>query len=122
MEPLDVSLVEVSQKSFIHRMGRIVQYLTDFRFVAVYNAHVFPLVTNQLASHVDNTGKLCFILATGIAIHVVVLKDTMLYIKPLYPSLTRLPPRESTQDGRWTRKPFGLSRVQPIYLNVPRPS
>ena len=36
--------------------------------------------------------------------------------------LTRLPPRDSTLDGRWTRKPFGLSRVQPIYLNVPRPS
>ena len=34
--------------------------------------------------------------------------------------LTRLPPRESTLDDRWTRKPFGLSRVQPIYLNVPR--
>ena len=30
--------------------------------------------------------------------------------------LTRLPPRDSTLDGRWTRKPFGLSRVQPIYL------
>ena len=28
--------------------------------------------------------------------------------------LTRLPPRDSTLDGRWTRKPFGLSRVQPI--------
>ena len=25
--------------------------------------------------------------------------------------LTRLPPRDSTLDGRWTRKPFGLSRV-----------
>ena len=23
--------------------------------------------------------------------------------------LTRLPPRDSTLDGRWTRKPFGLS-------------
>ena len=37
--------------------------------------------------------------------------------------LTRLPPRESTLDDRWTRKPFGLSRVQPIYiyiyLNIP---
>ena len=32
--------------------------------------------------------------------------------------LTRLPPRESTLDGRWTRKPFGLSSVQPIYLSV----
>ena len=32
------------------------------------------------------------------------------------------PPRESTLYGRWTRKHFGLSRVQPIYLNVPRPS
>ena len=31
--------------------------------------------------------------------------------------LTRLPPRDSTLDGRWTRKP---SRVQPIYL--PHPS
>ena len=36
--------------------------------------------------------------------------------------LTRLPPRESTLDGRWTRKPFGLSRVQPIYLSIPCPS
>ena len=36
--------------------------------------------------------------------------------------LTRLPTEESTLDGRWTRKPFGLSRVQPIYLNVSRPS
>ena len=36
--------------------------------------------------------------------------------------LTRLPPRDSTLDGRWTRKPFGLSRVQPIYLSIPRPS
>ena len=36
--------------------------------------------------------------------------------------LTRLSPRESTLGGRWTRKLFGLSRVQPIYLNVPRPS
>ena len=37
-------------------------------------------------------------------------------------NLTRLPPRDSTLDGRWTRKPFGLSRVQPIYLSIPRPS
>ena len=29
--------------------------------------------------------------------------------------LTRLPPSQSTLDGTWTRKPFGLSRVQPIY-------
>ena len=36
--------------------------------------------------------------------------------------LTRLPPRDSTLDGGWTRKPFGLSRVQPIYLSIPRPS
>ena len=36
--------------------------------------------------------------------------------------LTRLPPRDSTLNGRWTRKPFGLSRVQPIYLSIPRPS
>ena len=36
--------------------------------------------------------------------------------------LSRLPPRESTLDGRWTRKPFGLSRVQPIYLSIPCPS
>ena len=35
-------------------------------------------------------------------------------------TLTRLPPRDSTLDGRWTRKPFGLSRVQPIYLSIPR--
>ena len=40
----------------------------------------------------------------------------------IYYDLTRLPPRDSTLDGRWTRKPFGLSRVQPIYLSVPRPS
>ena len=40
----------------------------------------------------------------------------------VYLDLTRLPPRESTLDGRWTRKPFGLSRVQPIYLSIPRPS
>ena len=26
---------------------------------------------------------------------------------------------QSTLDGRWKRKPFGLSRVQPIYLSVP---
>ena len=36
--------------------------------------------------------------------------------------LTRLPPSDSTLDGRWTRKPFGLSSVQPIYLSIPRPS
>ena len=36
--------------------------------------------------------------------------------------LTRLPPRESTLDGRWIRKPFGVSRVYPIYLNVPGPT
>jgi hypothetical protein len=36
--------------------------------------------------------------------------------------LTRLPRRDSTLDGGWTRKPFGLSRVQPIYLSIPRPS
>ena len=35
-------------------------------------------------------------------------------------NLTRLPPRDSTLDGRWTRKPFGISIIQPIYL--PRPS
>ena len=34
--------------------------------------------------------------------------------------LTRLPPRGSTLGGRWPRKPFGLSRVQPIYLSIPR--
>ena len=28
--------------------------------------------------------------------------------------LTRLPPTDSTLDGRRTRKPFGLSRVQPF--------
>ena len=32
--------------------------------------------------------------------------------------LTRLPLRDSTLDGTWTRKPFGLSRVQPIYLSI----
>ena len=32
--------------------------------------------------------------------------------------LTRLPPRDSIQDGRWTMKPFGLSIVQPIYLII----
>ena len=32
-------------------------------------------------------------------------------------NLTRSPPREQTLDGRWTRKPFGLSKVQPIYLS-----
>ena len=38
-------------------------------------------------------------------------------MKDLTRYLTRLPPtRDSTLDGRWTRKPFGLSRVQPIYL------
>ena len=36
--------------------------------------------------------------------------------------LSRLPPRDSTLDGRWTRKPIGLSRVQPIYLSIPCPS
>ena len=30
--------------------------------------------------------------------------------------LTRLPPRDSTLDGRCTRKPFSLSRVHPICL------
>ena len=39
---------------------------------------------------------------------------------PVLPDLTRLPPRESTLDGRWTRKPFGLSRIQPICLSVSR--
>ena len=34
-------------------------------------------------------------------------------------NLTRLPFSDSTPDGRWTRKPFGLLRVQPIYLNIP---
>ena len=42
--------------------------------------------------------------------------------KVQFKDLTRLPPRESTLDGRWTRKPFGLSRVQTIYLSIPRPS
>ena len=37
---------------------------------------------------------------------------------PVLPDLTRLQHRESTLDGRWTRKPFGLFRVQPIYLSV----
>ena len=40
--------------------------------------------------------------------------------------LTRLSRREWNLDGkralRYTRKPFGLSRVQPIYLSVSRPS
>ena len=36
--------------------------------------------------------------------------------------LTRLPPRDVTLDGRLTRKLFGLSRVQPIYLSILRPS
>ena len=36
--------------------------------------------------------------------------------------LTRLPPRYSTLVGWWTRKPFGLSIVQPIYLSISRPS
>ena len=36
--------------------------------------------------------------------------------------LTGLPPRDSTLDGRWTRKPFRLSRVHPIYLSIPTPS
>ena len=36
-------------------------------------------------------------------------------------NLSRFPLRESTLDGRWKRKPFGILRVQPIlfYLNVP---
>jgi len=33
-----------------------------------------------------------------------------------------LQPGELTLDGRWTSKPFVLSRVQPIYLSVSRPS
>ena len=32
--------------------------------------------------------------------------------------LTRLPPRDSTLDGRWTRKPFGLSRVESLGGNL----
>ena len=31
--------------------------------------------------------------------------------------LTRLPRRETTIDGRWTRKPFGVSSVQPSKVN-----
>ena len=30
--------------------------------------------------------------------------------------------RKFILDGRWTRKPIRLSRVQPIYLSVSRPS
>ena len=45
-----------------------------------------------------------------------------IYNIDLTTDLTRLPPRESTLDGRWTRKPFGLSRVQPTCLSIPRPS
>ena len=29
--------------------------------------------------------------------------------------LTRLPPRDSSLDGRWTRRPFDLSRVHPLF-------
>ena len=32
------------------------------------------------------------------------------------------PAIDSTLGGRWTRKPFVLSRVQPIYLSIARPS
>ena len=47
-------------------------------------------------------------------------RTRMILVQPDRPQ--RLPPRDSTLDGRWTRKPFGLSRVQPIYLSIPRPS
>ena len=32
--------------------------------------------------------------------------------------LTILPSRQLLLDGRWTKKPFGLSRVQPNYQSV----
>ena len=45
-------------------MGRIVQYLfgLPFQCSIVYTGQVFLLVNNQLASRVDNTSKLFFIL------------------------------------------------------------
>ena len=36
-----------------------------------------------------------------------------------YCFLFLFPPRDSTLHGRWTRKPYGLSRVHPIYLSIP---
>ena len=35
------------------------------------------------------------------------------------PRFNKIAPRDSILDGRWTRQPFGLSRVQPIYLSKP---
>ena len=72
MEPLDVSLIEVSEKrhSDFQKMCRIVQYLSglSFQCSVVYTGQVFMFVTNQLASCVDNTSTLYCILRTDIAI------------------------------------------------------
>ena len=64
-------------------MGRIVLLLSGFPFQCsiVYTGQMFLFFTNHLASCVDNTSKLYFILATDIAIlNYVMLKDRMLFV------------------------------------------
>ena len=53
-------------KNVIQMMGGIVQYLSGLPFQRsiVYTGQVFLFVTNQLASCIDNTSKLYFILGT----------------------------------------------------------
>ena len=44
---------------------------------------------------------------------VVVSAGMLPFAQNMQQDLTRLPPRESTLDDRWTKKIFGLSRIQP---------
>ena len=57
-------------KRFIQRMGRIVQYVSGFRFQCciVCTGQVFMFVTNYLANCVDNMSKRHFIIVTDITI------------------------------------------------------
>ena len=56
------------------KISERVKYLTGFPFKCsiIYAGKVFLFVANQLASYVDNTGKLYFILTIDIAIQYIV--------------------------------------------------
>ena len=97
-----VTKVQLAAVRCLHSLSRSVQQLrTSFQDHAVWK----PLMKVQSLTHS----------VTHFLSHSLIQSLTH-----SHSYLTRLPPRDSTPDGRWTRKPFRLSRVQPIYLSIPR--
>ena len=113
-------------KSYLERVGEEWKKTTERRNWRLLTENVLTINEMKKIEKEFMHGLICFIMK---GIHIQNNYNNNMQFDPSL-DLTRLPPRESTLDGKWTRKPFGLSRVQHIYqifffrfyLNVPRPS